>query len=173
VDLANGTGQWQIGSIPTQRQCVTEIRKVNRLLDEMLQISSNLVIPDTEFSWTYVRAGGPGGQNVNKVSSKAVLRWNLSASPSIPPEVKARLAAREPGRVTAAGDILISSQRFRDQERNRQDCLEKLTTIVRGALAVPKSRRRTRPTRGSVEARLRAKRKRAGAKSERRRPEED
>lgn len=139
----------------------------------MLIVTPSLAVPDDEFSWTYVRAGGPGGQNVNKVSSKAVLRWNLAASPSVPPEVKARLQMREGGRITNTGDIVLTSQRFRDQERNRQDCLEKLSAMLLAATVVPRRRKRTRPTRGSVEARIREKKQRAGAKAARRRPVDD
>ncbi len=139
----------------------------------MLIVTPTLAIPDSEFAWTYVRASGPGGQNVNKVSSKAVLRWNVLASPSLPPEIKARFGQREAGRITSTGDVLITSQRFRDQERNRQDCLEKLAALVRAATLVPRRRKRTRPTRGSVEARLRAKKQRSGIKSARRHSSDD
>lgn len=139
----------------------------------MLVVTPTLAIPDDEFSWTYVRAGGPGGQNVNKVSSKAVLRWSLSASPSVPAEIKARLRQREGGRITNTGDVLITSQRFRDQERNRQDCLEKLAVLLGAAAVTPRRRKRTRPTRGSVEARLRDKKQRSGAKAGRKRPSDD
>ncbi len=134
----------------------------------MLEINASLRIPDDEFTWTYVRSSGPGGQNVNKVASKAVLRWGLSASPSLPPDVKARLRAREANRITADGELVLTSQRFRDQERNRQDCLDKLRAMIAGAAARPKKRRKTKPTRGSQEARLREKKRRAGTKAGRR-----
>jgi ribosome-associated protein len=139
----------------------------------MLIITPTLAIPDEEFSWTYARAGGPGGQNVNKVSSKAILRWNVATSPSIPPEVRARFRAAEGGRITTTGDVLITSQRYRDQERNRQDCLEKLAALLLAATIVPRRRKRTKPTKGSVEARLRDKKQRSGAKASRRRMGED
>ena len=139
----------------------------------MLIVGPELAIPECEFSWSFVRAGGPGGQNVNKVASKAVLRWNLMASPSVPAEVKIRLAAREPGRLTTAGEILVTSQRFRDQERNRQDCLEKLASMLRAAAVAPRRRKKTRPSRGSIERRLQTKRRRSGTKSTRQRPDAD
>ena len=139
----------------------------------MLEVNPHLRIPETEFVWSYVRSGGPGGQNVNKVASKAVLRWNVTASPSLPEDVKARLRARQANRITAEGDLVLTSQRFRDQERNRQDCLDKLREMIAEAAVRPKARRKTKPTRGSQEARLRAKKRRAATKAGRRRGAEE
>jgi ribosome-associated protein len=136
----------------------------------MLAIDDRVLIPEDEFEWSYVRSGGPGGQNVNKVASKAVLRWDLAGSPSLPEEVKVRLRAQQPGRITGAGELILSSQRFRDQERNRQDCLEKLGAMIRQALVVPRPRKKTKPSRGARQARLRDKRHRATAKAARRKP---
>jgi ribosome-associated protein len=134
----------------------------------MLAINEAITIPEGELEFSYARSGGPGGQNVNKVASKAVLRWHLAASTSLPEEVKARLARLEKKRVTTEGDMIIVSQRFRDQERNRQDCLERLREIVLRALVVPKVRRPTRPTRGSKQRRLADKRRRSARKEQRR-----
>jgi ribosome-associated protein len=134
----------------------------------MLEITAHLRIPDDELSWSYVRAGGPGGQNVNKVASKAVLRWNVAASPSLSEDIKARLRARQANRITADGEMVLSSQRHRDQERNRQDCLDKLREMIAEAAKRPKTRRRTKPTRGSKERRLQAKKRRAATKAGRR-----
>jgi ribosome-associated protein len=131
-------------------------------------VSDSITIPDSELEWSYARSGGPGGQNVNKVSSKAILRWNLRASPSLPAHVKERLAALNRRRLTGEGDLIISSQRYRDQERNREDCLEKLAALVREAATLPKPRRATRPTRGSKVRRLAAKRHRSALKASRR-----
>jgi ribosome-associated protein len=139
----------------------------------MLEINAHLRIPDDELEWSYVRSGGPGGQNVNKVASKAVLRWNLAASPSLPEDVKARLRARQANRITAEGDLVLTSQRYRDQERNRQDCLDKLREMIAEAAVRPKARRKTKPTRGSQEARLQAKKRRAATKAGRRRGAEE
>jgi ribosome-associated protein len=139
----------------------------------MLEINAHLRIPEDELEWTYVRSGGPGGQNVNKVASKAVLRWNVAASPSLPADVKARLRTAQANRITAGGDLVLTSQRYRDQERNRQDCLDKLREIIARAAARPKARRKTKPTRGSQEARLRAKKRRAATKAGRRRGAEE
>jgi ribosome-associated protein len=139
----------------------------------MLVINSTIAIPDDEFIWSYVRAGGPGGQNVNKVSSKALLRWNAAGSPSVPDPVKSRLVALNRKRITAAGDLLITGQRFRDQERNRLDCLEKLADIIREAATLPKQRRATKPTRGSHRRRLAAKKHRSAIKLNRRASHEE
>jgi ribosome-associated protein len=139
----------------------------------MLEIDALLHIPDAELSWRFVRSGGPGGQNVNKVASKAVLYWALAANRSVPDAVKARLRTQQRRRISAAGILVLSSQRFRDQDRNRQDCLAKLREMLVQAARVPKARRATRPTRGSQEARLRAKLKRSLAKAGRRPPTEE
>lgn len=139
----------------------------------MLVVNNRIRIPDDEFEWSFVRSGGPGGQNVNKVASKAVLRWDLAASPSVPEHVKARLRTLQRRRITTAGELILNSQLFRDQERNREDCLEKLRAMLLQASVVPKRRRPTKPTRGSREARLQAKRRRSAAKQARQRPLED
>jgi ribosome-associated protein len=139
----------------------------------VLVVNDSIRIADEEFEWSFVRSGGPGGQNVNKVASKAVLRWDLAGSPSVQADVKARLRAQQPGRITTEGELLVTSQRYRDQERNRIDCLEKLRAMLLQAATPPKRRKRTRPSRGAREARLRAKRRRSGVKSARRRPVED
>ena len=131
-------------------------------------VNDRLSVPSGELDWAYARAGGPGGQNVNKVSSKALLRWPLADSPSLPPEVKARLLAKLAGRLTTAGELLITSQRFRDQEKNRDDCRQKLAEMVRAALVVPKVRRPTKPSKGSQKRRLAAKKQRSAVKAGRR-----
>ena len=139
----------------------------------MLQISQSVSIPDAELSWSFARSGGPGGQNVNKVASKAVLRWDLAGSPSLSGEAKARLRQQQPGRITRAGELIITSERYRDQERNREDCLEKLRELIRQALIRPRPRKATRPTRGSQQRRLNEKRRRSQVKSGRQGPRDD
>jgi ribosome-associated protein len=139
----------------------------------MLKIGDRLQIPENELIWTFVRSSGPGGQNVNKVASRAVLRWRLPANTSLPAEVKYRLRTLQRNRITMEGDLLVQSQRFRDQERNRQDCLGKLSSMVREAAVRPRARRATRPTRAAQERRLRGKRQRTRLKAARRRPTED
>ena len=127
----------------------------------MLVITPHLRIPLAEVEFTFSRSSGPGGQNVNKVSSKAQLRWRVSSSPSLPEPVRVRLLQRQRRRLTADGDLLITSQRFRDAPRNRADCLEKLCRIVREAAKPPRVRKPTRPTRASARRRFRAKQRRA------------
>jgi ribosome-associated protein len=136
-------------------------------------INPDLHIPATELSFTYVRSSGPGGQNVNKVASKAVLRWDLAASTTLPADVKARLRTQQHRRITTDGELVLSSQRYRDQERNRQDCLAKLAEMIQLAAVRPKLRKATKPSRGAKERRLQAKRRRADRKTMRRSSHED
>jgi ribosome-associated protein len=139
----------------------------------MLEVNDKIRIPDREFTWTFARSGGPGGQNVNKVASKAVLHWNVDQSPSVPFEVKARLFAQQSRRFFADGALILSSQRFRDQERNRQDCLDKLRLMLLEASVPPKPRIATRPTRGARQRRLQDKRQQALRKARRRFPRDN
>lgn len=138
----------------------------------MLSINDRIRIPDEELSWSFARSGGPGGQNVNKVASKAVLRWNLSVNSSLPADVKTRLQQQQRNRITTTGDLLISSERTRDQERNREDCLEKLRQMILRALTPPKPRKKTKPSRGAKERRLAEKKRRSATKALRRGGEE-
>jgi ribosome-associated protein len=119
-----------------------------------LTITPQLRIPWDEFHFTYARSGGPGGQNVNKVSSKAILRWNVTASEGLPPEIRAALALRWRRRINSEGDLLVASQRFRDAGRNAADCVERLRRILAEVARPPKPRKPTRPTRASVGRRL-------------------
>ena len=126
------------------------------------------LIPQWELQWTFVRSGGPGGQNVNKVASKAVLRWNVAASPSLPEDVKSRLRTQQRNRITADGDLIVTSQRYRDQERNKEDCLEKLRHMVLQAIMIPKPRKPSKPGRAARERRLQVKHHRSSIKKSRR-----
>jgi ribosome-associated protein len=139
----------------------------------MLVVNERVRIPEHELSWSFARAGGPGGQNVNKVESKAILRWDVPRSAALPDDVKQRLALQQKRFFTQDGGMIITSQRYRDQERNRGDCLDKLRALILQALTVPRKRRPTRPSRGSKLARLENKKRRSAVKRERRRPHED
>lgn len=134
----------------------------------MLVVNSRISIPLSELQFTYVRSSGPGGQNVNKVSSKAVLTWDVVRSPSLPDDVRARLMDQARNRISKRGELILSSERYRDRERNHDDCLERLREIVARAAVRPKVRRPTKPTRASKERRLKEKRARAEKKSLRR-----
>src|SRR5437016_5258557 len=134
----------------------------------MFEITAQLRIPDGELQWSFVRSGGPGGQNVNKVASKAVLRWNLAVSPSLPKDVKARFRSQQRNRITTDGDLIVTSQRYRDQERNKEDCLEKLRHMILQATLIPKPRKPSKPGRAARERRLQTKRHRSDIKKSRR-----
>ena len=132
-----------------------------------LVVGRGLVIPEAELEWTGVRSSGPGGQNVNKVSSKVELRFAFERSRALSAPVKARLRLIAATRLDAAGRLLIVSQATRDQPRNLMDARDKLAVIVRAALDVPKRRRPTAPTRGSRQDRLRDKQHNAQKKQAR------
>jgi ribosome-associated protein len=139
----------------------------------MFAVNDVMQIPDEELVFSYARSGGPGGQNVNKVASKAILHWAVAQNTSIRDDVKDRLRALFPSRVTVDGYFVIQSQEYRDQERNREACLEKLREMLLKAATVPKKRRPSKPSRGSKERRLATKKHRAGVKSDRGRVKDD
>lgn len=136
----------------------------------MVRINDRIAIAPDELHWEFSRSGGPGGQNVNKVSSKVVLRWKPAESQSLPDPVRKRLLAAVASRLTNEGELLIASQRTRDRTRNVADCLEKLRALVLAATRVAPVRRPTRPTLASQVRRVEAKSRRAETKRLRRRP---
>ncbi len=133
-----------------------------------VHVRDDLVIPATEIALRYVRASGPGGQNVNKVSSKAVLRFNVRDSPSLAAADRERLLLRLAPKLTGDGDLLLTSSTYRDQSRNREAVLARLATILRAALRPRRPRRPTRPSKAAIERRLAAKRAHSERKRERR-----
>lgn len=133
----------------------------------MLVVNSRLQIPLEEFEFTYTRSSGPGGQNVNKVNSKATLRWPALASPSLVAGVRARFLQKFGSRLTVDGDLLIVSQRYRDQARNADDCLEKLREMLSSVAVAPTPRKKTKPSKASVKRRLEGKRQASEKKQSR------
>jgi ribosome-associated protein len=134
----------------------------------MIQITSSIAVHESELQEEFVRASGPGGQNVNKVATAVQLRFDAARSPSLPEEVRERLISLAGRRVTEEGVLVITSRRFRTQERNRQDALEKFVEWVRRAAVKPRPRRATRPTQASKARRLEEKRRRGQTKRVRR-----
>jgi ribosome-associated protein len=124
-----------------------------------------ITIPDTELVESFIRASGPGGQNVNKVSSAVQLRFDVRASPSLPDDVAVRLMRLAGTRLTRDGVIVITADRFRTQERNRADARERLAALVTAAEVRPIKRRPTKPSTGSKERRLAGKAVRSGVKA--------
>ena len=122
-----------------------------------LEVEPGVSIPDSDLSFAFVRASGPGGQNVNKVSSAVQLRFDMAGSTALSDSVKSRLRALAGRRLTDDGAILIIARNQRSQEHNRREALERLAELVRRALIVPKTRKATKPTRASKERRLEGK----------------
>lgn len=133
----------------------------------MIAVNERIVIPEQEVIERAIRASGPGGQHVNKVSTAIELRFFIWASAVLPEELKQRLAKKRDQRITAAGEVVIQAQRYRSQEQNREDARNRLATLVRSVLEPPKPRLSTKPTRASQRRRLENKRAHGTLKQQR------
>ena len=139
----------------------------------MIEVEPGIRIADRELHFEYVRSSGPGGQNVNKTATKAVLRWNVAESPGLSEAARRRFRERFATRVSAAGEVVIASDRYRDQPRNTEDCIARLRSMLEAIARPPRPRRATRPTKASRERRLQDKRERSGVKNLRGRVDRD
>lgn len=132
----------------------------------------SVVVPADALEWQFVRASGPGGQHVNRTSSKAVLRFDIGRCPGLPDDVRQRFLSRERPRLTQEGLLVISGQRHREQPRNVADCLAKLSAILERAITAPTPRRRTKAPRSAARERLQTKKRRGETKRLRGRPDD-
>ena len=140
----------------------------------MIQITPTIAVSESELQFEFIRASGPGGQNVNKVSSAVQLRFDVRHSPSLSDEVKERLAGIAGRKLTEDGVLIIQASRHRTQQANREDAVDRLVELIKQAAQPPKSRRRTKPTRASHQERLKDKRHRSKLKRLRQeRPDND
>ncbi len=130
----------------------------------MIRITGTIEIDPAEIREKFIRASGPGGQNVNKVATAVQLRFNVKISPSLPEDVRLRLLRLGGKRITSQGTLIIDARRYRTRQRNRQDALDRLTDLIRIAARKPKPRRKTKPTLASKERRLDAKKRRGRLK---------
>jgi ribosome-associated protein len=134
----------------------------------MIPVTRNIAIDESELQFHFVRSSGPGGQNVNKVSTAVQLRFDVGNSPSLPGDVRTRLIRLAGRRITQDGILIIEARQFRTQERNREDAVERLKELIREAARKPKPRKKTKPTAAAKERRIENKKKRGEVKKARR-----
>ncbi len=139
----------------------------------ILFVNDRIQVPLAEFEFTFARSGGPGGQNVNKVNSKAVLRWQVTQTQSLPYDVRARFLNKYASRLTIEGELILMSQKYRDQPSNIEDCLQKLREMLEAVATAPTPRRATRPTLASKTRRIESKSQNSVKKQQRRAPRSD
>ncbi len=139
----------------------------------MIRVTRSIALDESELTFSYVRAGGPGGQNVNKVATACRLRFDAAGSPSLPEPVRRRLLALARTVRTAAGELVITAREHRTQRRNRDQAVARLVELIRTAATPPKPRRPTRPTRASRRRRIENKKRRSETKQRRRPPTDD
>jgi len=134
----------------------------------MIRVTRSISIPREELRFTYVRSGGPGGQNVNKTATKAVMRWDVAGTPSLSDDVKARFLEKFANRLAGGGELILTSQRYRDQVRNTEDCIAKLQAMILQVAQPPVPRKKTKPSRAAARRRLEDKRRTSEKKQSRR-----
>ncbi|MBN1851848.1 MAG: aminoacyl-tRNA hydrolase [Pirellulales bacterium] len=142
-------------------------------MNRRIVVSDMVTIPEDELQWTFVRSGGPGGQNVNKVNSKAVLRWSVKKTQCLTDTIRHRFLFHYRNRINREGELVLSSQRYRDQALNAEDCSDKLRRLILAVAEEPRQRRPTKPPRSVTERRLADKRYRALKKSRRHCPDQE
>lgn len=141
--------------------------------ERAIRIAEGIEIPMSEIAEEYSRASGPGGQHVNKTETRVTLRFPLAHTASVPEQHRARMLAKLAHRITKAGELLVSTDRHRDRSQNQREAYARLAQILRGAYAIPRPRKKTRPSKGSKERRLTQKRATSERKRTRRSPARD
>lgn len=137
----------------------------------MLKAGNNITIDESELEFSFARSGGPGGQHVNKTSSKVLLRWNLNTAKGVPQPVMVRLRTLQSRHITDAGELHITCDSTRSQHRNREIAIERLLEMLKAAEYAPKRRRPTKPSRGAIKRRQESKKRTSDKKQQRKKPE--